>query len=228
MFKNYDPTVKLTMFDQVPYLLPEDDIIVMSKNTIYNDKIKFLYFSLAIASSDLIKFNLYKTNEDQEDLIFIKKEDFKGTPVLIEKEKVNIDNNLILLFKEQIYNFDAKKNLPVVFTDDKTKSPKEEIQNNYDFISSAINLKNSNVKIYILEFFHKDSKFDGYEFVSIFINNKLMYLQNSSINFIFTIDNNPYIYLKQWLPSSGFICGSLFKVINKSLERVTIDCPYAN
>ncbi len=224
---NADKTARLTMFDTLPYLLPEDDLVIISKNKIYEDRIKSLYFYLPEISDNLIRFNLKNTDSEKEGLLFIKKEDCKIGPVLIQKERL-ADKGLILSLKEQVFNSKLEREFQVSEDIEQTKSLKEEVNNNFNDVSSFVITNNPSTRITLIEFFRKDRRFSCYDFISIFINNKLVYLHNSSLNSVFSIGNITYLYITGWIPETGAIGNSLYKVVNQALEVEASDCSFAN
>jgi hypothetical protein len=220
--------LKLTMFDTLPYLLPEDDLIIISKNKIYEDRIESLYFySDEISSNALIRFNLKNTDSEKEGLLFIKKEDCKIRPVLIQKERL-ADKGLILALKEQVFNSKLGREFQISEDIEQTKSVREEIKSDFSDVSSFVTTNDPSTKITLIEFFRKDRRLSYYDFISIFINDKLVYLHNSSLNSVFRIGSVTYLYLTWWIPETGANCNFLYKVVNRALEPEATDCSFAN
>jgi hypothetical protein len=224
---NADKTVKLTMFDTLPYLLPEDDLLIISKNKIYEDRIKSLYFYLPEISLDLVRFNLKNTDSEEEGLLFIEKEDCKLKPVLIRKKRL-VDKGLILSLKEQVFSLKLRREFQICEDFEQIKSVKEEINNNFNDVSSFVITNDPSAKITFIEFFRKDRRLSYYDFISIFINNKLVYLYNSSLNSVFRIGDVTYLYLAGWIPETGSHGNFLYKVVNQALEVEATDCSFAD
>jgi hypothetical protein len=166
-------------------------------------------------------------DSEKEGLLFIKKEDCKIKPILTQKERLT-DKGLILSLKEQIFNSQIEREFQICEDIGQIRSVKEEINNNFDDVSSSIIMNDLSTKIALIEFFRKDRKLSYYDFISIFINNKLVYIHNSSLNSVFSIGNVTYLYLTGWIPETGAICNLLYKVVNQTLEEEAKDCSFAN
>lgn len=225
--------LKPGMLKKEPDYKVGDTVIVISNSKIYEDKIK----SIDLSKNPIRLFLVFHLNNTPymsgfENKIFIKKDDlqnnFKNYPEIISLQSSDDEsehiNDLVIEFllrnKDKIVTGDIIENSNKLIS----KSDYKKWLTNYSIIYNEYSYNKKNVHI----IHYQRLNDNNINFLSIIINDQVIYLRHSSLVVIFKLGDDIYIALNHWLPRSGCVGKNLYILDDNKLKRVTSDYSYAD
>ena len=205
--------LQLTNFDEIPDILPGDDLILIKENEIIDTKVKTVYAFISMHTGIQLKFDIID-NTKGNDILYIRKDipNFKITsyPKIIKIMNNNNNNSYVNLIPQMYKDFNIYN-----FKDISKENPKIDVEKKYNHFAQTIQDSN----LLFIAFINKNN-IKYYDFLSIYINNNLVYLKNSRPIMVFNFNNKNYLILHEWIPHSGFQGYAIYLIQNNKLLEV--------
>ncbi|NLV66858.1 MAG: SH3 domain-containing protein [Spirochaetes bacterium] len=220
---NSERPISLAELKFLPRLLPGDSVSVITDTGIYTDEVNGLYL---ISSDYTGLFHIeYKLKKNTAGSLIVDNRECKnqlGTDIKI----VPMTDSTMPITKDELNQLLPESEIIISLNNERSKNE----------IATAITSKfvqtvksiDSLPDVFLFSFKSKDSREDYYNGFLILTGLSLAYSSNGNIITALKAGDNILLYVKEWLPHSGYSGYKILKLNKSSIETVDHDFSYAD
>ncbi len=212
--------LRITDFTDIPNIIPGDTLLAVDRNGVVEQKVDALRSINSPMYGTYLEFSTKRIGQNipaHSPRLYFKAADYRRIsdtlPEVYTLRKIETSESLMNLLPQTYADFRK-----FYFMDRPVKNPKQDLYNMFHvaFLQSD--------KFPWLVFAHFSDKGNNgyYNYIAIFIKNKLVYIDNAEVHFLTVINDKLYLEVTHWTPHTDDSGDIMYRITSDSVRPIEL------